>query len=86
MNNFVRDQIDVSDIEKTKPKKLYPYEMRGDKELPEGANVRKRFTPKDGPDILNVKDINNVPKNIYHREVNPLNPEYKIAGEEKMYG
>ena len=78
---FIRNQIDISDIEKTKPKKLYPLKMRPFKNYDDikGVHPRKPYERKEIHDSLNLSDIN-IKKKIF-RNTNPLDPEY-----DKPYG
>jgi len=73
---FIRDQIDISDIEKTKPNKLYPMKMRPFKTYDEieGVHPKKRYERKVIHDSLNCSDLNI--KKRRNRNTNPLEPEY----------
>ena len=74
--NFIRNQIDISDIEKTKPNKLYPMKMRAFKTYDEikGVHPKKPYERKEIHDSLNYSDLN-IKKNNF-RNTNPLEPEY----------
>ena len=73
---FIRDQIDISDIDKTKPNKLYPMKMRPFKTYDEivGVHPKKRYERKVIHDSLNCSDLNI--KKRRNRNTNPLEPEY----------
>ena len=74
---FIRNQIDISDIEKTKPQKLYPMKMRPVKNYDEikGIHPRKPYQRKEIYDSLNYSDLN-IKKKLF-RNTNPLDPEYE---------
>ena len=74
--NFIRNQIDISDIEKTKPNKLYPMKMRAFKTYDEikGVHPNKPYERKEIHDSFNYSDLN-IKKNKF-RNTNPLEPEY----------
>ena len=73
---FIRNQIDISDIEKTKPNKLFPMKMRLFKTYDEikGVHPKKPYRRKEIHDSLNYSDLNI--KNSKFRNTNPLEPEY----------
>ena len=73
---FIRNQIDISDIEKTKPNKLYPMKMRPFKTYDEikGVHPKKRYERKVIHDSLDYSDLNIKKKS--NRHTNPLEPEY----------
>ena len=78
---FIRDQMDISDIEKTKPNKLYPMKMRPVKTYDEigGNHPKKPYERKKFYDSLNYDDVSKKKKK--YRNTNPLDPEY-----DKQYG
>ena len=94
---FIRDAIDVSDIEGTRPRKVdliqelnaknqslgRKFEKKPLDEIP-GTRPRKMFIPKDGIDILDVKDINSFRQFKTTRLVNPLEPKYIVGDENKQ--
>ena len=73
---FIRDQMDISDIEKAKPKKLYPMEMRPMKTYDEieGNHPKKPYIRKQFYDSFNYDDISK--KKRIFRNTNPLDPDY----------
>ena len=78
---FIRDQIDISDIYKAKPNKLYPMKQRPTKTYDEikGVHPRKPYERKVIHDSLNCSDICYTERKF--RNTNPLDPEY-----DKPYG
>jgi len=78
---FIRDQMDISDIEKTKPNKLYPMKMRPMKTYDEieGNHPKKPYERKVFYDSFKYDDVNKKKKK--YRNTNPLDPEY-----DKQYG
>ena len=74
---FIRNQIDISDIEKTKSNKLFPMKMRNFKTYDEikGVHPKKPYIRKELLDSLNYSDLNI--KKIKFRNTNPLEPEYE---------
>ena len=78
---FIRDQMDISDIEKTKPNKLYPMKMRPMKTYDEieGNHPKKPYERKVFYDSFKYDDVNKKKKKF--RNTNPLDPEY-----DKQYG
>ena len=74
---FIRNQIDISDIAKTKPKKLYPLKMRPFKSYDEikGVHPKKAYVRKKIHDSLNYSDLNIKIKKF--RNTNPLEPQYE---------
>ena len=79
---FIRDQIDISDIEKARPNKLFPMKMRPPKTYDDikGIHPKKQYVRKVFYDNFNYKDINNKKEKKF-RNTNPLDPEY-----DKPYG
>jgi len=73
---FIRDQMDISDIEKAKPNKLYPMKMRPMKTYDEieGNHPKKPYVRKQFYDSFNYDDINKKKRII--RNTNPLDPDY----------
>ena len=73
---FIRNQIDISDIEKTKPNQLYPMKMRPFKTYDEidGVHPKKRYERKVIHDSLDYRDLNVKRKRT--RMTNPLDPDY----------
>ena len=74
---FIRNQIDISDIAKTRPKKLYPLKMRPFKSYDEikGVHPKKAYVRKKIHDSLNYSDLNIKIKKF--RNTNPLEPQYE---------
>ena len=75
---FIRDQMDISDIEKAKPNKLFPLKMRPVKTYDEigGNHPKKPYERKIFYDSLNYNDVSK--KKQKFRNTNPLDPEYDI--------
>ena len=73
---FIRDQMDISDIEKAKPNKLYPMKMRPMKTYDEieGNHPKKPYVRKQFYDNFNYDDISKKKRII--RNTNPLDPDY----------
>ena len=73
---FIRDQMDISDIEKAKPNKLYPMKMRPMKNYDEieGNHPKKPYVRKQFYDSFNYDDISKKKRII--RNTNPLDPDY----------
>ena len=78
---FIRDQMDISDIEKTSPNKLFPLKMRPVKTYDEiiGNHPKKSYIRKKFYDSFNYNDVSKKVKK--YRNTNPLDPEY-----DKQYG
>ena len=78
---FIRDQIDISDIEKARPNKLFPMKTRPPKTFDdiEGNHPKKSYIRKVFYDSFNYDDVNKKIKKF--RNTNPLDPEY-----DKQYG
>ena len=78
---FIRDSMDISDIEKAKPNKLYPLKMRPAKTYDEigGNHPKKPYERKIFYDSMNYNDVSKTIKKF--RNTNPLDPEY-----DKQYG
>ena len=78
---FIRDQMDISDIEKAKPNKLFPLKMRPIKTYDEigGNHPKKPYQRKIFYDSFNYNDVSK--KNQKFRNTNPLDPQY-----DKPYG
>ena len=78
---FIRDQIDISDIEKARPNKLFPLKMRPVKTYDEiiGNHPKKPYVRKIFYDSFNYNDVSKKVKK--YRNTNPLDPEY-----DKQYG
>ena len=77
---FIRDQLDISDIDKAKPNKLFPMKMRPPKNYDEIGNnhPKKPYERKQFYDSLNYNDVTNKQKKF--RNTNPLDPDYGNYG------
>lgn len=74
---FIRDNINVDDIEGTKPKKLTNLFLRNTlyKDDIKGSSPKQRYIRKIKYDNFDYSDIKKVKKGR-NREINPLNPLY----------
>ena len=77
---FIRNQIDISDIEKSRPSKLYTVKMRPEKNYDEiGDNhPKKPYERKKFYDSYNYNDVTDNKKKF--RNTNPLDPDYGNYG------
>ncbi|KAL4464775.1 hypothetical protein ABPG74_011336 [Tetrahymena malaccensis] len=87
---FIRDNINIDDIEGTKPNPKFFKTRNVDiyTEI-EGSKPKNLFIPRDHIDILDVKDINEFLQFKTTRHTNPLNPTYigqNDQGEKIQYG
>eukprot|EP01016_Furgasonia_blochmanni_P037828 TRINITY_DN4499_c0_g2_i1.p1 TRINITY_DN4499_c0_g2~~TRINITY_DN4499_c0_g2_i1.p1 ORF type:complete len:494 (+),score=50.35 TRINITY_DN4499_c0_g2_i1:144-1625(+) len=81
---FVRDSIDIQDIDGARPNPYMRYKvnrqtMRVDDI--EGAKPKPPFYPKDRKNPLDVKDINEFWEFRSQRITNPLDPKYVVPDE-----
>jgi len=82
---FIRDSINVNDIEGTKPKNAQPKhqvfrESNFVKDI-DGARPKKDYVRKDVLSPLDVKDINEFRMFKTTRVTNPLEPNYVVSAE-----
>ena len=75
---FIRNQIDISDIEKARPNKVFPMKMRPPKNYDdiEGNHPKKPYVRRVFYDSFNYNDVYKKLKKF--RNTNPLDPEYGI--------
>lgn len=80
---FVRDTLDVRDIDGTKPKKDPWYnKVRNFDPYTEieGTRARQTKIPNDAVNKLDVSDINGRSSSLPPRDTNPLDPRYNLRG------
>lgn len=88
---FLRDQIDISDIQGAKPKPYIKYEQRETFPIDngvEGSRPKKEYIRKTHYDYMDYSDVNKV-KFKTKRNVSPLDPVYEVKypnGENYTYG
>lgn len=80
---FIRDQIDISDIDGTRPNPKYIKPRKQDiyTEV-QGSKPKVLFIPRDHVDILDVKDINEFRQFKSTRITDILNPVYVLPNED----
>ena len=73
---FIRDQMDISDIAKAKPNKLFPMKMRPPKTYDEieGNHPKKPYERRNFYDSFRYDDVTK--KKRKFRNTNPLDPDY----------
>lgn len=81
---FIRDQIDISDINGAAPNPYFKYKIER-KNLTvddiDGAKPKKEWIPQGKINSLDVRDINYFWEFHTKRSTNPLSPRYKIPDE-----
>jgi hypothetical protein len=80
---FIRDQINVSDIEGTKPEIYYKWGTRNTMNIEdiEGSSA-KPVGVLNKPNLMDPRDINKGESKVYSRSTNPLQPEYLTKDKE----
>ncbi|EGR33205.1 hypothetical protein IMG5_059480, partial [Ichthyophthirius multifiliis] len=80
---FIRDNIQIDDIQGTKPNRRCFKQRNVDiyTEI-EGSRSKKLFIPRDHKDFLDVKDINEFLQFETTRHTNPLEPTYVTSDEQ----
>eukprot|EP00357_Protocruzia_adherens_P026984 CAMPEP_0115018228 /NCGR_PEP_ID=MMETSP0216-20121206/28657_1 /TAXON_ID=223996 /ORGANISM="Protocruzia adherens, Strain Boccale" /LENGTH=642 /DNA_ID=CAMNT_0002389335 /DNA_START=30 /DNA_END=1958 /DNA_ORIENTATION=- len=81
---FIRDNMDYQDVEGSKPSKYFKWQPRKTNDISDidGAKCKPEEIFKR-ENFMNVKDINGTHDSFRTtRQVDPLNPTYKIAGED----
>ena len=86
---FLRDGMDYSDVEGTTTKEKYPWKTRdsynvGDIEGTQSSWKPRRFREMSKGDKINSLDVSDIVGGEFEssRQVNPLDPEYNIYGEQ----
>jgi len=82
---FVRDNIDIKDIEGAKPNPYTRYNINrktNNVEDIDGAKPKKEWLPQGKQSSLNVKDINYFWEFHTKRQTDPLSPRYKVVDQE----
>ena len=74
---FIRDHINISDIEGTKPEIYYKWNTRNSMDVNDIEGAMPRPEKKlSKPNFMDPRDINRGTSHVYNRCVNPLMPEY----------
>jgi len=82
---FVRDNIDIKDIEGAKPNPYTRYNIQrktNQVEDIDGAKPKKEWIPEGKPSSLDVRDINYFWEFHTKRQTDPLSPRYKVVSED----
>jgi hypothetical protein len=90
INKFIRDSINIDDIDGSRPKRNFKWKNNFDFVHPdiEGSKPRKPKCRKSDYDSFNYSDVTNF-KFISTRKINPLDPEYTVdygKGEKYLHG
>ncbi|KRW99826.1 hypothetical protein PPERSA_10945 [Pseudocohnilembus persalinus] len=84
---FLRNTLDISDIDGTRPKKdtsFIPKRNPIQYEEIAGSKPRKQYVPNNIRSSLDVKDINNTKSWYPQRQTNPLQPVYKVYDDKNQ--
>jgi len=84
---FIRDQLDVKDIDGARPNPENRYNIKRNTNFIhdiDGARPKKEWIPQGKPSSLDIKDINNVFEYKTKRETNPLSPRYRVTNQDNF--